>query len=266
MERDPAKTERPHILPSTLRMVAWEVTRSCNLACVHCRASSLAGPYAGELNTASCLELLDDIAAFSNPVIILTGGEPLLRDDIFEIAAHGDRKGLRMVMATNGTLVTDAVAERLIDSGIKRVSVSIDGADAERHDRFRRVPGAFEGSMKGIAAMKRAGLAFQINTTITQVNLDQIQDIHEMVLRMGAEAHHIFLLVPTGRGKEMADQAITPVAYEQTLEWFYEQSLHCAIQLKATCAPHYFRILRQKTKGVAKKAEGTGPVAIPLAP
>ena len=96
------------VLPGTLRMVAWEVTRSCNLACVHCRASSVCGPYEGELDTGRCLRLLDEIAAFSQPVIILTGGEPLLRPDIFEIAAYGDAKGLRMVMATNGTLVDDA--------------------------------------------------------------------------------------------------------------------------------------------------------------
>ncbi len=94
--------------------------------------------------------------------------------------------------------------------------------------------------MAGIEAMKRAGLEFQINTTITQANLAQIREIHDLAHRLGAAAHHIFLLVPTGRGKEMADQAITPLAYEETLNWFYEEGLDCAIQLKATCAPHYY--------------------------
>src|SRR3990172_4631195 len=105
------------LLPNTLRMVAWEVTRSCNLACVHCRASAECGPYRGELDTGRCKKLLDEIAAFSKPVIILTGGEPLLRPDIFEIAAYGNEKGLRMVMATNGTLVTEEIAGRLITAG-----------------------------------------------------------------------------------------------------------------------------------------------------
>jgi heme b synthase len=241
------------ILPNILRMIAWEVTRSCNLACIHCRASALCGPYAGELDTAGCKKLLDEIALFSKPVIILTGGEPLLRPDIFEIAAYGNQKGLRMVMATNGTLVTEEIARQLIDAGIMRVSISIDGLNAESHDAFRKVPGAFAGTMVGIEAMKKVGLEFQINTTITKANLDQIKGIFDLTVSLGAVAHHIFLLVPTGRGKEMADQEIAPADYEKTLNWFYEESLRSPIQLKATCAPHYFRIYHQR-KGPAQEA------------
>lgn len=229
-------------------MIAWEVTRSCNLACVHCRASSLCGPYAGELTTAQGKKLLDDIAGFSNPVIILTGGEPLLRPDIYELAAYGDARGLRMVLATNATLVTEAVAARMLAAGIKRVSVSIDGLDSESHDRFRGVPGAFDGAMAGIEAMKKAGMEFQINTTVTRANLSQIGGILDLALRLGAAAHHLFLLVPTGRGKNLADQEITPADYEKTLNWFHEKSLTCPIQLKATCAPHYYRIFHQRKK------------------
>ncbi len=241
------------MLPDTLRMVAWEVTRSCNLACVHCRASAQCGPYQGELDTARCKQIIDEIAAFSTPVVILTGGEPLLRPDIFEIAAYGNQKGLRMVMATNGTLVTEEIARRLLEVGIRRVSISIDGLDAESHDAFRKVPGSFDRAMAGIEAMKKAGLEFQINTTITKKNIGQIKEIFALAVRLGAAAHHIFLLVPTGRGKEMADQAIPPAAYEETLNWFYEESLRSPIQLKATCAPHYFRIFHQR-KGVAQPA------------
>ena len=241
------------MLPNTLRMIAWEVTRSCNLACVHCRASALCGPYAGELDTAACKKLLDEIALFSKPVIILTGGEPLLRPDIFEIADYGNRKGLRMVMATNGTLVTEEIARKLVDVGIMRVSISIDGLNAESHDKFRMVPGAFAGTMVGIEAMKKVGLEFQINTTITKANLDQIKGIFDLTVSLGAVAHHIFLLVPTGRGKDMADQEIAPADYEKTLNWFYEESLRSPIQLKATCAPHYFRIYHQR-KGPAQEA------------
>lgn len=229
-------------------MIAWEVTRSCNLSCIHCRASSEYGPYEGELTTDQCLKLVDNIASFSKPVIILTGGEPLMREDIFEIASYGDKKGLRMVLATNGTLVTEEIAVKMLESGIKRVSISIDGLDAESHDAFRGVSGAFEEAMAGITAMKKAGMEFQINTTITRVNLDQIQEILNLAIGLGAAAHHIFLLVPTGRGREMADQEIQPQDYEETLNWFYEQSFTCPIQLKATCAPHYFRIFHQRRK------------------
>ena len=242
------ETGKKRILPHTLRMVAWEVTRSCNLACVHCRASAVCEPYERELDTEKCKRILDEIATVGKPVIILTGGEPLLRKDIYEIAAYGDQKGLRMVLATNGTLVTETVAENLIKAGIRRVSVSIDGPEAGSHDAFRRVPGAFAGAMTGIAAMKRAGLEFQINTTITKANIAQIREIHDLAHDLGAAAHHIFLLVPTGRAKEMVDQEITPLAYEETLNWFYEEEQGCAIQLKATCAPHYFRIFHQRRK------------------
>ncbi len=241
-----SSNSEPRTLNSELRMVAWELTRSCNLACVHCRASSLCGPYQGELDTTACLRLIDDIASFSKPVIILTGGEPLLRPDVYEIARYGTDKGLRMVLATNGTLLTDASASRMKAAGIQRISISLDGADAKRHDEFRKVPGAFYGALKGIEVLKRVGIEFQINTTITQANLDQVGDILRLAEKLGAVAHHIFLLVPTGRGKEMADQAISAEDYEKTLHWFYKESQGCALQLKATCAPHYFRILKQK--------------------
>jgi heme b synthase len=248
------------LLPGTLRMVAWEVTRSCNLACVHCRASSACGPYEGELDTGRCLQLLDEIAAFSQPVIILTGGEPLLRPDIFEIAAYGDSKGLRMVMATNGTLVDDETAIKIREAGIRRVSISLDGIDAARHDAFRQVPGAFEGALSGIEALKRAGVEFQVNTTITRMNLDQIEGLLALAQNLGAAAHHIFLLVPTGRGKEMAHQAISPNDYEKTLDWFYETGLSCPMQLKATCAPHFYRIYHQRKKERAQKALPENPL------
>ena len=246
------KRETGLVLSDTLRMVAWEVTRSCNLACGHCRASSQCGPYAGELETSRCLGLLDEIAAVAKPVIILTGGEPLLREDIYEIAAYGDRKGLRMVLATNGTLVDGQVAGRMLRAGIRRVSVSLDGPDAASHDAFRGVPGAFAGALAGIEAMRGAGMEFQINTTITRANLAEIRRIHSLAHELGAAAHHIFLLVPTGRGKQMASQAIAPLEYEETLGWFYEEGLSCAIQLKATCAPHYYRIFHQRQKERAR--------------
>jgi len=242
----------------TCRMIAWEVTRSCNLNCKHCRAASHLGPYPGELSTEKCLQVIDDIASMSRPVIILTGGEPLLRPDIFEIAAYGTGKGLRMVMATNGTLVDEGTVRRMIDSGIQRVSISIDGPDAESHDDFRAEPGAFVGAMRGIEVMKAAGMEFQINTTITTANLHQIRQIHDMALRIGAAAHHIFLLVPTGRGKDLARQAITAADYEETLMWFHDQSMTCEIQLKATCAPHYFRIMHQNRPRGEKPVKKAG--------
>jgi heme b synthase len=231
-----------------LRLIAWETTRNCNLNCVHCRAAATKGPYTGELDTQAALTLLDQIARVAKPIIILTGGEPLLREDIFEIAKYGDAKGMRMVMATNGTLVTAKIAAKMADSGIQRISVSLDGATKQSHDAFRGVPGAFEGALAGIANAKAAGIQFQINTTITKANLDQIPRILGLAESLGAVAHHIFLLVPTGRGKYLVDQEIDAREYEETLNWFYDQRGKTPLQLKATCAPHYYRILRQRAR------------------
>ncbi len=236
-----------------LRLVAWETTRNCNLACKHCRASADLGPFDGELDTAASFRLLDQIAELGSPIVILTGGEPLLRDDIFDIARYGTDKGLRMVMAPNGTLITPEHARNMADSGIKRISVSLDGATREKHDDFRGVPGAFDGALRGIELAKEAGIEFQINTTISKLNLDQIPKIQELAVKLGAVAHHIFLLVPTGRGKYMIDQEINAREYEETLNWFYDQRDKTPLQLKATCAPHYYRILRQRAREEGKK-------------
>ncbi len=231
-----------------LRLVAWEVTRTCNLACVHCRAAALDRPYDNELSTDECRAFLDEVASFAKPIIILTGGEPLLRPDIFEIAAYGHRRGLRMTMAVNGTLLTRERTLQMIEAGIQRISVSLDGASAATHDAFRQVEGAFEGALHGITNARAEGLDFQVNTTITQANLEELPAIQELVVSLGAVAHHIFLLVPMGRGKEIEEQAISAEDYEKTLHWFYEQRQRVPLQLKATCAPHYYRILRERSK------------------
>ena len=166
--------------PPSLRLLAWEVTRRCNLACLHCRAAAGKGPYPGELSTDEGLKLLDDLATLGQVVVILTGGEPLLREDIFELAAHGTKLGHRMVMAVNGTLLTPAIAARLKDAGIQRLSISIDGAGAASHDALRAVPGSYEGALSGIAACREAGLPFQINTTVTRANRAELPAIYEV--------------------------------------------------------------------------------------
>lgn len=245
----------PRAAEGNPRLVAWEVTRSCNLACIHCRAAAQDRPYENELSTEQCFRVLDDIASFAKPIVILTGGEPLLRPDIFEIAAYGNAKGCRMTMAVNGTLLTPEMATRMIEAGIQRISISIDGATAESHDAFRQVKGAFDGALRGMAVAREAALDFQVNTTITQQNLKELPAIQELVVSLEAVAHHIFLLVPMGRGKELAEQEISALQYEETLHWFYEQREHVPLQLKATCAPHYYRILRQRAKAEGKQVD-----------
>jgi len=238
---------------NTLRLVAWETTRRCNLACKHCRAVAEDHPYDNELDTEASFKLLKQIREVGEPIIILTGGEPLLRHDIFDIAAFGTKLGLRMVMAPNGTLITKETAGKMKDSGIKRISISLDGSTPETHDAFRGIQHAFEKSIHGIKIAKDAGIEFQINTTITKSNLTEIPKILKLAEELGAVAHHIFLLVPTGRGKYILDGEINAQEYEETLNWFYDQREKVKLQLKATCAPHYYRILRQRSKKEGKK-------------
>ena len=231
-----------------MRMIAWEVTRRCNLSCIHCRASASSECNKDELSTQECLDFLEKLSSWSKPVIILTGGEPLLREDIFTIAKFGTDLGLRMVMAPNGTLLNGDNIAKTKEAGIKRISISLDGDTAKSHDSFRQVEGAFDGALNGIRLAKEAKLEFQINTTITMHNVHLIDRILELAVKLGAVAHHIFLLVPTGRGKYISDSAISASEYERVLNWFYEQRKKTPIHLKATCAPHYYRILRQRTR------------------
>jgi len=235
----------PEPLP---RLIAWEVTRSCMLNCRHCRAAARLGPYEGEFTTEEIVRVMEDVASFSKPIIILTGGEPMLREDIYDLAAHGRSLGLRMVMAPCGVLLTEEKARRLKDAGIERISISLDGPDAESHDAFRGVAGAFESALAGIRAAKAAGLEFQVNTTVSRVNVDRLPEILDLAVELGAAAFHPFLLVPTGRGADMAHLEIDPEEYERVLNWIYEKRAEVPIPFKPTCAPHYYRIFRQREK------------------
>jgi heme b synthase len=222
---------------------------------VHCRAAASRGPYNGELDTVKCLKILDQIVEVGKPIVILTGGEPLMRQDVFELARHGTDKGLRMVMATNGTLITKAVTKHMKSSGIQRVSISLDGVDSEQHDRFRQVEGAFDEALRGIELLKQEGIEFQINTTITRHNVGQAEEMLRLAVGLGAAAHHLFLLVPTGRAKDMTDQEIDALEYERLLHWFHDMRSEVPIHLKATCAPHYYRVLRQEAHQRGEKVD-----------
>ena len=141
------------------RWIAWEITRSCNLDCVHCRSTSGADAFDSSFDTAQAKQLLDEIASLSSPVIVLSGGEPLLRPDLFEIARHGTGIGLRMCIATNGVLVTDTICEEMNAADIKMVSLSLDGADAEMHDGFRRQQGAFDATIRAAERLRNTRFA-----------------------------------------------------------------------------------------------------------
>ena len=230
-----------------LRLVAWELTRRCNLSCVHCRASAVKNFDKEELTTNEAFSLIDEISKVGGlprcrPILILTGGEPLLRQDIFKIAAYGKDKGFTVVIATNGTLINEEISKQIKDSGIKRISISLDGADSKTHDEFRQVPGAYEGALNGIKWVKASGIEFQINTTITKQNWTQIDDIIALAINLGAVVCDFFFLVSTGRAKEMEGQELSPKEYEEVLTLLDKKSREVSIKIKTTCAPHYSRI------------------------
>jgi radical SAM protein with 4Fe4S-binding SPASM domain len=238
------------------RLIFWEVTKGCNLRCIHCRASATELSSPSDLSTRTALGIIDQIAAFANPILVLSGGEPLYRSDIFQLARYATDKGLRVALATNGTLVTKEVARMIVDAGVKRVSVSLDGADALTHDAFRGIPGAFDAALYGLRNLKALGMSVQINMTIARHNARQLPEVLELARQLGADALHTFLLVPVGCGVDIAaEQMVAPEEYEEMLHWFYERSLEGGIELKATCAPHYFRVVRQRRVAERRSAE-----------
>lgn len=235
-----------------LRLVAWELTRSCVLSCRHCRASAVKKSSANELNTNECFAVIDSIAQLGPCIVILTGGEPMLRHDLLQIASYGTSKGLKMVMATCGALLNKENCSELLQSGISRISLSIDGATAQSHDAFRGVQGAFDSTMKGIDAARIAGLQFQINTTVTRSNLKELPEIYNLSTKLGSVSFHPFLLVPTGRAAHLTDELISAEEYEQVLNWIYELHLNSGLTIKPTCAPHYYRILRERERAAGR--------------
>jgi heme b synthase len=231
------------------KWLAWESTQRCNLNCVHCRCSSDMDAAEGDFTTAEAFKLIDDICEVSQPVMVLSGGEPLMRPDIFEIAEYGTSKGLRMCMATNGTLITDEVCAKMKKADIKMVSLSLDGSTAEIHDDFRACPGAFEGTIKGAETLKRNGIKFLVNSSFTKRNQHDIADCFKLAKKIGATAWYMFMIVPTGRGEEIMNELVSKEDYEEILAWHYEQEKHeDEILMRPTCAPHYYRIVPQMAK------------------
>jgi heme b synthase len=235
-------------------LVFWESTKACNLSCRHCRAvpQRCLGPR--ELTTREALNLIDAIAAVAKPVFVMSGGEPLFRPDVFDLAEYGVESGFRMALATNGTLIDGRTAARIADAGFSRVAISLDGASAETHDRFRGELGAHARAVLGIRALRDEGVSVQINSTIAQHNVAELPAMLDCALSLGADALHLFMLVPVGCGLEIAPaEMLPPDEYERVLHWFDEQAKTCPIDLKATCAPHYYRIRAQRLE-VARRS------------
>lgn len=233
-----------------LKWLAWEITRRCNLKCIHCRSSSqLTADKHPDAQTQTAYRIIDDIVSFSNPTVVLTGGEPLLRHDIFDIAEYGTSKGLRICLATNGTRITPEICKKIKSSGIKMVSLSLDGATAKTHDDFRQQQGAFDATVNAARCFSEYGIKFLINSSFTKRNQNEIVDCFRLAKNLGAKAWYLFMVVPTGRGTELLEELISPDDYDEILNWHAQtEAEENDILMRPTCAPHYYRIRFERAK------------------
>lgn len=247
----------PDVVP-TPRLVFWETTGDCNLRCVHCRREWDVAP-PNELTTAEARSLIDQIADNRwGSILVFSGGEPLMRHDLFELLEHAKARGVMPALATNATRVDDAIAARLAAVGVSRVSVSLDGPNAASHDAFRGIPGSFDGAIAGIRALRRADVEVQINVTFTKANRDDALPMLELLKDLDACAMHVFLLVPVGCGVDLPEAIrLDAGEVEKLLTFFDEQATERDLEIRATCAPQAQRIRRQRAR--ARERKGLGP-------
>lgn len=225
-------------------LVSWMTTNRCNLRCVHCyqdaeEATDL------ELSTEEGKKMIGEIARAGFKVMIFSGGEPLMRDDIYELVSYAREQGLRPVFGTNGTLITPEVAVKLKEAGACAMGISVDSLSAEKHDKFRGLENAWELTQAGIAACKEAGLPFQLHTTVVDWNRNEVCDITDFAVEIGAMAHYIFFLIPVGRGKFINDTALEVADNERLLRAIMAKSAEVPIDVKPTCAPQFTRVAKQ---------------------
>ncbi len=238
------------------QVIAFEVTRRCRFACQHCRANA-GQEKGGELSTAQCKNILKGLADYTKCMVIITGGEPMERSDIYEIIQYGDSLGLRMVLATCGYLITQESIEKLKESGIKALSLSLDGASPHSHDAFRGSEGAYDAVMKAAGIARKAEMRFQINTTICRSNLEEFTAIAEVARRIGASCFNPFILIPTGRGSTMGEEILDPVEYERFLNELLRIKSETQIDIRVTCGPQFARIgQQQKNKTIMADCNG----------
>ncbi|HTY74301.1 MAG TPA: radical SAM protein [Candidatus Nanoarchaeia archaeon] len=223
-------------------VVSWNLTRKCNLKCSHCYINATTKELDGELTTEESKNLIDQISEVSRPLLILSGGEPLLRKDVYELIQYGTKKGLRMGLGSNGGLIDIKAARALKEAGIKTVSISIDSNIPQQHDEFRGVAGSWNKAIGAIKALVENGVLVQVNTTLTQQNYGQIDDIMTLVEDIGVENFHLFFLVPTGRGAKMAD--ISPAMYESMIKNTFAKTIKHKLNVRPSCAPQFMRIAK----------------------
>ena len=239
-------------------VLIWELTQACELACKHCRAEAEPDRHPDELTTAEGTALLDEAAKFgAEQLVVLSGGDPLAREDTAELVRHGTNLGLRMTMTPSGTdSLTPERIEELADAGLRRMAVSLDGATAATHDEFRQEAGSFEETVAAARATQDVGLPLQINTTVCQETVDELPALRELVADLGAVLWSVFFLVPVGRGAVL--DPISPGRAETVMEWLCEVRETAPFGIKTTEAPHYRRVAIQRQTDTGGAGDGIG--------
>ncbi|MCR6097262.1 TIGR04053 family radical SAM/SPASM domain-containing protein [Salipaludibacillus agaradhaerens] len=229
-------------------IVIWELTRACELKCLHCRAEAQYHRHPLELSFEEGKALIDEIYEMDNPMLVFSGGDPLMRPDVFALADYATQKGVRLSMTPSATEnVTKQAIERAKEVGLARWAFSLDGPTAKIHDHFRGTEGSFALTMKAISYLQELNVPIQINTVISRYNYETLEEMATLVERLGCVLWSVFFLVPTGRGKE--SDMIAPVEHEKTFLWLYELSKRSSFDIKTTAAQHYRRVvIQQKMK------------------
>jgi radical SAM protein len=226
-------------------IIIWEVTRACELKCLHCRADAQLDPHPNELSPEEGLNLIDQIYDMDNPMLVFTGGDCMLRKDIFELAEYAVSKGMRVSMTPSATdNVTKEVMEKSKNIGLSRWGISLDGPTPEIHDHFRGTPGSFDLTVEKIKYLNELDMPLQINTVISRYNYESLAEMAKLVGELKAVMWYIFLLVPTGRGQTEA--CLTPVEHEKVFLWLYELGKTAPYDIKTTAAQHYRRVVIQQ--------------------
>ncbi|HPT68676.1 MAG TPA: putative heme d1 biosynthesis radical SAM protein NirJ2 [Syntrophomonas sp.] len=226
-------------------LVSWNTTNQCNMFCDHCYRD--AGAKANdELTTAEARTLIEQIKKAGFQIMIFSGGEPLMRPDIYELGVYARQVGLRAVLGTNGSLITAEVARKLKKAGFMAAGVSLDSLVPQKNNDFRKLDNAYNLTVQGMLNLKEAGVPFQIHTTVMDWNVAELEDITDFAVQIGAMAHHVFFLVPTGRGADIEEEALRVAEYEKTLARLMEKQKHVSIEIKPTCAPQFIRVADKK--------------------
>ena len=242
---------------SAPRIISWNITLRCPLRCSHCYVDAGDKEIAGVLSTQEAFAVIDQIRATGRPIVVLSGGEPLLREDVYDIARYGTEQGLRMVMGTSGYLIDGETAGKLRDAGIRAVAISLDSKDPSVHDSFRGLDGVWERAVAAIGHCRDAGIGVQINMSVMRSAMSEVEDVIDLGTSLGVRDYQLFFPIPTGRARQIEPRS--PEEYEDLIRQILIRYRDSDLNIRPTCAPQFRRIADEL--GIHNPAWGRGCLA-----